>query len=894
MSCWSTLGIAPTNDINEIRAAYRARLPGVHPEDDPEGFQNLRKAYEQALQQAREAPVEMAETTGQEPDVETRQETSAVERMLDELLQLLNDPRRRFILSAWRDYCRQLDTLPLEDLENLELPLFNIISNTGNLSIPCMRLLAERMDWAGRQMQMPRQRAEQVDELLRRLEGEDPFDLSLMQEWSLSAQLETLWYYRSAQGLFRYTSLSECRQFLEAHTVVPLPDCAEAISHLQNIATLAGLPLPSAYQRYRQRWQEAPRDLDNLYLLAHQSSLLGEEAEAFGYWRTLWLNNQQPQAAEWLLQWCHRHHPDWLPLLIQAFDLPSQPLYASPDPDSPLPLEEAPAQSAATVMRWYQAAQYELSDLARAFIDWRLNGNEQGFLQHLLADDGSDPRLGWYRKAWLLWRGDSVDLENLIQHKQGLGILDRLLLDGFQRQAGIQLQWLHQSSAIQTLRTWLQTREGPLPEQLFAEKTAMDQLLTCLGRLRHYSDSQLHTLSGLLNLPDLAISQLPAFIRQQINLHQHTIALPELPNEPELRWKMQRQTLLLVSLLEQPEAFLDAVSLTTLRGLDEDGAHPFQRLSRHLQSPQKPSELLSQLDDEDPLAALIRSRLKPTPQDLLLQPRLPTLEALFTAGLDIAPFNDGSLNALLLYGALYLCQGLTDEQRQAARQELLRYDYEEPLFSQLRDHIVNLQLSKLSRQDRNKLGLNKEPYYILWESFEKLVEGKPPTLTHLPRIQRIKDDTSLALAIRLTATLLLSYSEPFILHNQNSQDTPAWAFWRLGSRLNRKAFLLQSVFLGYAASLILPEFGPWSLVLVFACWFTCALRRIHDTGQGLGFLIVLLLMGLLFPLTILALLILLQEGDPVANQYGAPPGGNYPGMEQGLQAALRLLDGKNP
>ena len=52
-SIWSTLGVEPTNDEREVRRAYARRLKEVHPEDDPDGFQALREAYERALDMAR-------------------------------------------------------------------------------------------------------------------------------------------------------------------------------------------------------------------------------------------------------------------------------------------------------------------------------------------------------------------------------------------------------------------------------------------------------------------------------------------------------------------------------------------------------------------------------------------------------------------------------------------------------------------------------------------------------------------------------------------------------------------------------------------------------------------------------------------------------------------------
>lgn len=54
MSIWEVLGIAPTTDKAAIRHAYAQKTRTCHPEEDPEGFDALHKAFTAAMRAARQ------------------------------------------------------------------------------------------------------------------------------------------------------------------------------------------------------------------------------------------------------------------------------------------------------------------------------------------------------------------------------------------------------------------------------------------------------------------------------------------------------------------------------------------------------------------------------------------------------------------------------------------------------------------------------------------------------------------------------------------------------------------------------------------------------------------------------------------------------------------------
>ncbi|MDR0853493.1 MAG: tetratricopeptide repeat protein [Clostridiales Family XIII bacterium] len=115
---WGILGIAETKDEEAIKAAYMTLLPDFHPEDDPEGFQRLRRAYEDAVSFAN-APEDDEEV----PD------TTESGLIVSEFKEIVADFVRRLNPSEWqavldRDICAGID-MKLEIGEKLLVFLMN-------------------------------------------------------------------------------------------------------------------------------------------------------------------------------------------------------------------------------------------------------------------------------------------------------------------------------------------------------------------------------------------------------------------------------------------------------------------------------------------------------------------------------------------------------------------------------------------------------------------------------------------------------------------------------------------------------------------------------------------------------------------------------------------------
>lgn len=111
MNCWRVLNIERTDDIGLIRRAYARLLKQHNPEDDPDGFQRLRQAYDQAIRWAEAgdrqiepgAAVASEEQEGSRHDGRERQFSALLAPILDAIARGDEETALQLLTSAVAD-----------------------------------------------------------------------------------------------------------------------------------------------------------------------------------------------------------------------------------------------------------------------------------------------------------------------------------------------------------------------------------------------------------------------------------------------------------------------------------------------------------------------------------------------------------------------------------------------------------------------------------------------------------------------------------------------------------------------------------------------------------------------------------------------------------------------
>ncbi|UGS41476.1 J domain-containing protein [Pseudocitrobacter corydidari] len=358
-TCWQILGIEATTDNNVIRQAYLALLPSFHPENDPQGFRQLREAYESALKEIA-SPVTPAVEEEEDAD------TPWVNYLLWIFHDFLNDAERRFQPQAWQEFIQQINNLSFSQIEKARWPLCNIAINTFPISYSCLKLLSDRLAWeqGGDDRDVNN---EKVQDLLFNIRCGDLFDYTQLQHLPVVVQNQTIMFYDALEStFFGYPHLFSQLMAQHGPWIVPDDLCFQR-RHLRWFSSLRW-SIPELFP-IALAWQEAEPDNETPRYYHFVQRVFGGEGDSLlPELCAQWQSNPSTHFDDLLLCWCRQHRPDYFPLLVLAIEAREQ-----VDINGE-PLLYIPGSSARTCMLWSEALHCGvLSPLSESFIARRLN-----------------------------------------------------------------------------------------------------------------------------------------------------------------------------------------------------------------------------------------------------------------------------------------------------------------------------------------------------------------------------------------------------------------------------------------------------------------------------------------------------------------------------------------
>lgn len=356
-TCWQVLGIEATTDIDAIRQAYLALLPTFHPETDPQGFKQLREAYETALQGTKSPAIAVVE---EDPD------TPWVNYLGEIFRDLLADEERRFQPQAWQEFIQQINKLSISQVEKSRWWLCAIAMKTFPVSYSCLKLLSDRLAWEqgadNREVDV-----EEVEDLLFEIRRGDLFDYSQLLHLPVAVQNHTIAFYEALESAF-FVNPRYFAELMALHGVWIIPDDHQLQRRLLrwfstlHLGVAELLPVALAWQK-----AEPDNGTPGYYHLS-QRVFCGEGDSLLPELCAQWQEHPSTHLDDLLLRWCRQHQPDYFPLLVMAVEAREQvDIHGEP-------LLYIPGSSARTCMLWAEALHGgALSLLSENFIARRLN-----------------------------------------------------------------------------------------------------------------------------------------------------------------------------------------------------------------------------------------------------------------------------------------------------------------------------------------------------------------------------------------------------------------------------------------------------------------------------------------------------------------------------------------
>ncbi|MBA0167384.1 molecular chaperone DnaJ [Pectobacterium sp. CFBP8739] len=889
--CWQRLGIEPTQDLDVIRRAYRQKVPQFHPETDPEGFKQLRDAYDTACKLAKNPMPsgDEEQTTAEAHDASptTEHADPEAEALVNAFEQLLNNPAERFVPLYWERYIQLLNQHAFDVIDRIRWPLLQRLMRESCIAIRCVRTLAERLRWQQRQGELSGDGVEDVRHFLDSLDYEDLFDFSLLSHLNLPAQLETIFYFQQANGMYWNRPAFMLATLLRTPTAIYWPDSPALMQKLVRWHSHAGVPNAILRDYCLQHLDATPNDAEWLELSASLCSLTGENEQAFTLWLTLYQQTRHAQAEQWLINWCKQHQPDALPLLIQSFNTTPAPDLTGLALDDPRQRFFISQHNTQMLIRWGEALKLPLSPMAESYARWKLG--KQGLrdiYRHLLLHCGEaiQDRLYWH--ASMLTVGNERLLQDILAQPLPDEPLYALILQGLQFQAAQRLSWLDTSGAIHAFTEWLYSpSEEALPSVFTNQKSsAWLQAQTWLRQWRPLSLNQLNKLynSGIhteeIDPINDCLVELSARYQCDVSLVPQEAETPQdLSARDELR-----QAILIALMMTDPTSCLGLPRQSVLPELAlTHPAHSLSRLFRKAEcrNGDAVTPFKRQLVLTDPLHYHCWMNFPVSVEEYLSNGEIYSESAASHFYLTDEHWQAALAKSPIIYQiffhAFYALEGEEGQAEQhlerlaAMPVELEQEEAIRTAFTEGSDELEK-QLKQLSDDKRvtliGKLIQNcAQNDTFLFDNSDQAFLVEHVSYPH--------EDITL----RLVSKVLLQCADrrERLFKASSAKKSYWWQFWRTKARIGRFGFLMQGgvgSYLLYRAShrVDLPPYIDGLLIVLTVLNLLIATRRrYNDLGVsapwGMSFISVLIPIGMLIPL--------LAPGINRWNQFGPPPAG---------------------
>lgn len=204
--CFLILEMEESKDLGAIKAAYYKKLKTVNPEDDPEGFKRLRKAYEEACEYAKQPDEEPVEEKDDTPSGKWLEKGKALYASI----------RTRQDLEAWKELFNDEVFLSLDGEEQCKEKLLVFLMNHIYLPTKIWKLIDEKVQIVKNSSKLQEHFPKQfIDFCVYKCKQGENLDFSLFKCAEDADVDKYLYYYDSGYRLLEQGDLSAAKQAYE-------------------------------------------------------------------------------------------------------------------------------------------------------------------------------------------------------------------------------------------------------------------------------------------------------------------------------------------------------------------------------------------------------------------------------------------------------------------------------------------------------------------------------------------------------------------------------------------------------------------------------------------------------------------------------------------------------